>query len=449
MGCSCSARQGPRRATQSHPSGGGGKRGTSSPSRSETGWPVWLPVLALAMVLAPAVAVAHNRSISFSSWQLAGDGTAEASVRVSARDLDALRAVLAARGQGERPAAYLSRSIGWRAQSRQCPLDGPAWELPSAGLDGDGGVVFHWRVDCRAARGSVRLRSDALFDVVAGHLHLATVRAGDGRIVAEVALSESQRDGPLLSMTSDTARPVAPSGTLAMAARYLRLGVEHILSGLDHVVFLLVLLVGLTRLRDIGLAVTGFTLGHSTTLALASLGYAEPQMPAIEALIGASIALVAAENVWLTAGRRSKTIPAGVLVALLAVTAVAALWGGAVPVLALVGMALFSGCYFGLLGRVQSGHVGRMRLAVAAVFGLVHGFGFAGPLAEMGLPTAHLAVALAGFNLGVELGQLAVVLIVGALLATLGSAARQRVTYAGSAVAAALGTFWFVGRAFG
>ncbi|HLY37909.1 MAG TPA: HupE/UreJ family protein, partial [Candidatus Binatia bacterium] len=119
---------------------------------------------------------------------------------------------------------------------------------------------------------------------------------------------------------------------------------------------------------------------------------------------------------------------------------------GCVPAAALGGLALFAACYFSLLRRVRRPLA--LRWGVAFLFGLVHGFGFAGVLADAGLDTARLARALLGFNGGVELGQLAAVVLVWPLLH---AAARRRLAAAeiGSAAIAGLGVFWFVSRAYG
>jgi len=118
---------------------------------------------------------------------------------------------------------------------------------------------------------------------------------------------------------------------------------------------------------------------------------------------------------------------------------------------ALLGLALFSGCHFGLLRRAQS--PSRLRAAVAFAFGLVHGFGFAGILAEMTLPTERLVPALFGFNVGVELGQLGVVALAWPALwwlarASAGSAYRSVAELASAAICG-LGLYWFLLRALG
>jgi len=121
------------------------------------------------------------------------------------------------------------------------------------------------------------------------------------------------------------------------------------------------------------------------------------------------------------------------------------------PALTLAGLALFATCYFGLLARVA--RPAPLRAGVAFLFGLVHGFGFAGVLLAAELPSERLAAALFGFNAGIELGQVAAVLALWPLLLL---AARRRdgrlqrdVIDYGSATILAVGVFWFVTRSYG
>jgi hypothetical protein len=231
---------------------------------------------------------------------------------------------------------------------------------------------------------------------------------------------------------------------------YVVLGVEHIVSGWDHLAFVLALLLLAGRLGEVAGLVTAFTVAHSVTLGLAVLGWVRPDGAAVEALIGYSIALVAAENAWLLSGR-GRGVPAAFAVGLLALLGLALAGVGVVPPTVLVGLALFTLCHFALLSRVQ--RPARLRSAVAFAFGLVHGFGFAGVLAEMQLPTDRVVPALFGFNVGVELGQLAIVCVVWPVLYRLERTSPLRgyrtVADVGSAAIFALGLYWFVERTLG
>jgi hypothetical protein len=192
---------------------------------------------------------------------------------------------------------------------------------------------------------------------------------------------------------------------------------------------------------------TGFTLAHSMTLALAVTGVLNPDQRSIEALIGFSIALVAAENVWLLAARPG-AVPSVTAGGLLTLAACALAGWGQVDPGVLLGLALFSWCHFGLLARVT--RPARLRVAVAFAFGLVHGFGFAGVLHELSLPAGRLVVALGGFNVGVEVGQLAVIALVWPLVRLAARLGVERtVAEVGSSALCGLGVFWLVVRAFG
>jgi hydrogenase/urease accessory protein HupE len=190
-------------------------------------------------------------------------------------------------------------------------------------------------------------------------------------------------------------------GTLAVARAYLAHGVDHILFGYDHLLFVLALILIVRRGRMLLLTITTFTVAHSITLALATLGVVRIPVPPVEATIALSIVLLACEIVRSQRGEHSLTA--------------------------------------------------RWPWVVAFSFGLLHGFGFASALVEVGLPRGDVPVALLFFNVGVELGQLAFVAVV---LGAAALAKRLRLppllardalpvgTYAIGILAA----FWFVER---
>jgi hypothetical protein len=169
--------------------------------------------------------------------------------------------------------------------------------------------------------------------------------------------------------------PMRPSA-LGVAGLYLRLGIEHILTGIDHLLFVLALLIITGPTWQLVKTITAFTVAHSITLAAATFGFVHVPSRPVEAAIALSIVFVAAEIVHLRHGR--------------------------------VGLAA------------------RMPWIVAFTFGLLHGFGFAGALSEVGLPQGHIPVALLFFNIGVEIGQL---LFVGAVLTVVAGLGRTRIRY--------------------
>jgi hypothetical protein len=198
--------------------------------------------------------------------------------------------------------------------------------------------------------------------------------------------------------------------------------------------------------------VTGFTVAHSITLALGVLNVVRPAGAAVEALIGFSIVVVALENFWLTTGAETRHWMLRFLVAAQIGAVVAAALGLLfVPSLALLGLGIFSVSYLLLLRGVSTAH--NLRWFVAFIFGLVHGFGFAGVVTEMALPPDRVAPALFGFNLGVELGQLGIVVLMWPFLRLLNRSQGRwggvPAVQLGSAVVLAVGLFWFIIRAMG
>jgi hypothetical protein len=187
------------------------------------------------------------------------------------------------------------------------------------------------------------------------------------------------------------------------------------------------------------------------TLALGVLGVVEPRSAAIEALIGLSIAVVALENFAETVGSVTRRWIVAFIAIGLALAALGAASGAvAVPTLALIGVAVFALCYLELIRHVV--RPGRLRWFVAFVFGLIHGFGFAGLLTRVGLPPDRIAPALLGFNLGVEIGQIILVALAWPILLALerGSRAhRVRVVQICSAPILAAGLYWFLSRSLG
>jgi len=191
----------------------------------------------------------------------------------------------------------------------------------------------------------------------------------------------------------------AASGPLDVLRTYVALGVEHILLGYDHLLFVLALVLFVKRLRPLLLTATAFTLAHSITLSLAALGLIHVPTPPIEALIALSILLLAVELVRATddPGRAAGLRPAG----------------------------------------------------LAFAFGLLHGLGFASALAQIGLPQHDIPLSLFAFNVGVELGQVTFImaLLTIGYLARSFSLARKRLAYRlGTYAIGSLAAFWTIER---
>jgi len=185
-------------------------------------------------------------------------------------------------------------------------------------------------------------------------------------------------------------------GAVAVIKKFVPAGIHHILIGPDHLLFLVGLLLLGGTIRQLAVVVTAFTVAHSITLSLAALNIVTPPARIIEPAIALSIVYVGADNLLVKQGRD-------------------------------------------------------VRAWIAFAFGFIHGFGFANVLREMDLPARALGWSLFSFNVGVEIGQLIVVVIVASAFAWLrarSEAAGRRLAFAGSIVVIAAGAFWFVQRVF-
>ena len=363
--------------------------------------------LLFAALLAPAQA--HKPSDSYLALTLK-EGRFKGRWDIALRDLD--HAIgLDSDGNGEitwgevrqrhaEIAAYALARLAVRADGQPCSIE-PGLQQIDEHTDG-AYTVLPLALTCAAAA--------------------PTTLSVDYRLFADL---DPQHRGLLNLQAAGTARaavlgPQAPLQTFelqsasawAQFSAYLREGVWHIWIGFDHVLFLLSLLLPavllwcgrkrgwqpMPRLRpavvEVAKVVTAFTLAHSITLSLATLGWVSLPSRVVESTIAASVVLAALNNVW----------------------------------------PLFHG----------------RRWAVAFAFGLLHGFGFATVLGDLGLPRSALALALVGFNVGVELGQLAIVAVFLPLAFALrrSSFYRRGVMIGGSLAIALLAALWFVERAF-
>ena len=400
--------------------------------------------LGLAALLLASAVQAHDRSVSYSTWKLDEGG---GSVRVKVSRLDLTRLALdpvSSVDDARRAARLLAERIVLYAGDSPCvPAREPSMLTPSSEQRSSGWLVFAWRAECPAS-GPRTIESSFLLEVAPSHLHFARAGAADRVRV----LSEAE---PRWSLASGDASDGEAEGATSVGG-YLWLGTMHILSGWDHLAFVLALLLLAGSLREVAWLVTGFTVAHSVTLGLATLGVLQPDGRGVEALIGLSIALVAAENAWILAGR-GRVLPLAIGAGLVALAPFA---GRPTASVMLLGVALFAVCHFELLRRAE--RPARLRVALAFAFGLIHGFGFAGVLSELALGPGRGVPSLFVYNIGVEIGQLAVVANAWPTLRAIDHLGRRaaashdwgRLTSElGSAAVCGLGLFWFVTRQFG
>jgi hydrogenase/urease accessory protein HupE len=221
--------------------------------------------------------------------------------------------------------------------------------------------------------------------------------------ITDVLVRVSWLDG---RKATEFVRPARPwihlsdrQATWQVAKTYMTLGIEHILMGFDHLLFVIGLMIIVRSTRSLIKTITAFTVAHSITLGLATLGYASVPADPLNAAIALSI--------------------------------------------------LFLGCEVVRLWRGQTSFMIRHPWIVAFAFGLLHGFGFASGLTTVGLPSSDIPLALLAFNIGVEIGQLAFVLIILLLhraLRPLQFNPPSWASYAPGYLVGSLGAFWTIER---
>lgn len=275
--------------------------------------------------------------------------------------------------------------------------------LLGAALTEADGLAIDGRFDCKSASQPFEVDVSLLDDLSHGHRHVA-------RAIGATTHDEVLYKGHSSFSIAPAADAAAPAGTAGATASapaaepsqassawaFFKMGIEHILTGYDHLVFLLGLVLLRARVKQLLAVVTAFTIAHSITLAIAVLGVFTPSPKFVEPAIALSIAYVGIENFFVKDASK--------------------------------------------------------RWRITFPFGLIHGFGFAGALTEINLPRAQIPTALVTFNLGVEAGQLFAMSLVVPMVMLI----RQkdwfepRGVQVVSAAVALAGGFWFVWRvAFG
>ena len=288
------------------------------------------------------------------------------------------QAIAGSRPDAERLGEAMRQAVAVRVDGVACRAGRIAIQDVGAGLK----ALLLYELHCPATPGRLELEENWVGLFGEHYQTIATVRSsqGDGEHLL----------GPGSPVLSVEFGPPSPSGVGA----FVRLGVTHILTGYDHLLFLFALLVGAGGFwRVLGIA-SMFTLAHSITLSLAVLGLVHAPAALVEPLIAFSIIWVAAEN---------------------------------------------------MTGRTRSWR----RFAITFVFGLVHGLGFADALTPLALTGWSLVRALGGFNLGVELGQAIAICLVLPITAAIGHFTRGVLVHrAASLAVAAVGAYWLVARVY-
>jgi hypothetical protein len=387
------------------------------------------------MITIASAALAHTRSESFSHWHLSETGIA-GTVTIPVREVMALY---------DGGNASISPQILFKTHLEESTqvfsLSQACTRTSSTSLQAASGFVsIELQYDCQIEAPD-RLHYRALFAIAPAHVHYAKLHR-DGLLLNEALITDSADTLQVSDFNSDQSWSFAA---------FFKIGLAHIAGGIDHIAFLLGLLLIAGSVGRSIVAVTGFTIGHSISLAAAVLGYVRADGQLVEAFIGLTVALVAIEF-FVRGERISKSVAFATLFFTWAIGAIAFSVSSIslISSVAYTGIGIFAACYLLLSTAISRANDQRgatfLLVTTTVCFGLIHGFGFAGFLMETGLLGTSLFVPLLGFNLGVEVGQLVIV-----ALTLLGANLLRRhmhrllPQYAAAGLCA-FGVFWFVDR---
>jgi hypothetical protein len=381
-------------------------------------------------------AFAHTRSETHSAWQIQGSTV---HLQFTVPDLEAKRIT----PDGDMPSveqlgSYVAEHVGASSGDQACKTT----EGPRPVASAPGYRRYEFAFECLNAD-EIKVHSSAFFELVESHTNFAQIQTDQGTFVEQLITKDQQT----LDVSASAASPLQNAGFF----EFMQMGIMHIFTGVDHMSFMLGLVLISRRVRDLLFVVTGFTLGHSLTLGLAVTGILRPEAQYIDALVALTIALIGAEN--LGDSTHKPLFVALAMGGILFAMAIAQYLGAPVtmPMLLLIGGGIFSANYLLLTGHLRD--AARVRLVMTLVFGLIHGFGFASNLLEMKLPSGRLTELLLGFNLGVEVGQVTVVMsaiLVAYLFVKLRlGVPRPILTDVAAAFLVGEGLYWFLGRTVG
>ena len=379
----------------------------------------------------------HNRSQSFSDWEIT-DNIATAVFTAKSREITRLQSQ-SNQSLDTLLVGHLISAISVSQDSLPCSSTEVVRPIPSA----LGYVRVRLVFDCGASLGDISISINSFFNVASSHVHYANMSLNRGPSY-QYLFTNKQRQHEITNQLATS------SHWFDSITQFVLIGIEHIFGGIDHIAFLLALLLLLRSLKVLVWMVTGFTLGHSITLALAALGWVIPDLDIVEAAIGFTIALVAVQNIAVLTGNH-RQITYFSVAGLLLIVLINLIWNIGLSALSGLGLALFTLAY--LWNSADEHLSANLRLVTSVIFGLIHGFGFASALTETGLANTQLLPALLGFNLGIELGQIVIIAVVWALLQQIRQSRfltdTRLVIDLVSAALCGLGLYWFIGRSYG
>ena len=291
---------------------------------------------------------------------------------------------------------YLSQHLKVTSEGKNCSLVDEIKELNSQ----EGSLNLSLNFECPSNK-EIKIINNALFNLVQSHIHIARIYI-DNNLYTEKALFFNDQ-------SIDLNEEKENNSFSNSFYKFFSLGLDHILSGYDHLLFILGLLLLVTNLKRLLLVITGFTIGHSLTLSLSVINIIQVKSSLVEALIGYTIMFVGLE--YLYKENNDHRIS---MIFITTLSLLLLIFGNLInpnfPYFLILGILLFSLGYFYLLKNLNSEN--NLLSIITIIFGLIHGFGFGGFLLGSKISSENIFSGLLGFNLGVEVGQIIFVLLI-------------------------------------
>ena len=291
---------------------------------------------------------------------------------------------------------YLSQHLKVTSEGENCSLVDEIKELNSQ----EGSLNLSLNFECPSNK-EIKIINNALFNLVQSHIHIARIYI-DNNLYTEKALFFNDQ-------SIDLNEEKENNSFSNSFYKFFSLGLDHILSGYDHLLFILGLLLLVTNLKRLLLVITGFTIGHSLTLSLSVINIIQVKSSLVEALIGYTIMFVGLEYLYKENNDHRVS-----MIFITTLSLLLLIFGNLInpnfPYFLILGILLFSLGYFYLLKNLNSEN--NLLSIITIIFGLIHGFGFGGFLLGSKISSENIFSGLLGFNLGVEVGQIIFVLLI-------------------------------------
>jgi hypothetical protein len=380
-------------------------------------------------------AFAHTRSVSYSSWLMTNDEIVM-TFSAPAREVTKLK---------EYKTLYPDLSASLNKHLLDCIILNPEGSLvKSKSLITEQGTIAIEQTYKIKANSLLAIEINAFYEVSSNHTHYATHKTTDGKN-RSIILNQNNRSFEVIPNSHN----LKDESFQAVLLGYINLGFTHILSGFDHLVFLLVLLLLCRSLKELIFTATGFTIGHSLTLFLAASNLLIPNIKIIESLIGLTIVIAAIEAIRLPIIelKRVRMLSIWLFVSIFLISFFTSYINNS---LLIIGMGVLTISYLRLIEDENASS--KYRPLLATIFGIIHGFGFANILNEIGIIKANFLLALFGFNIGVELGQILVLSVLWYIYVHV-KKNMKNINFAEirsllSSILLAIGLYWFITRSF-